>query len=185
MPSVRPSSKTGERGVCCACCGLPSAATIRGETAAFASAERKASRGVGSASHPAVRASACSAPRRPQIAGRKGWWWEGRRERRSSAGQPTSTTARTCLWVHTGGLGFGCRRWVERAWSPWCAHGLKRSGGGLLDCEGVVEGNRVPVAEREEALGTEEICLRFWDRQRVYLVELVDAMRRNGRRGLR
>ena len=51
-----------------------------------------------------------------------------------------------------------------------------------MDCEAVVEGNCVPceaVAERDEALYAEEIYVRFGDRRRVCLVELVDAVRSN------
>ena len=55
-PSVSPSSRTGERGICCACGGLSSAATTHGERAVFASAVRKASRGVGSAGERLQRA---------------------------------------------------------------------------------------------------------------------------------
>jgi len=54
---------------------------------------------------------------------------------------------------------------------------------GLLDCKGVVEGNRVPceaVAERDEVLDAREVYIRFGDGRHVCLVELVDAMRRNG-----
>jgi len=43
---------------------------------------------------------------------------------------------------HEGGLGLGLRRRVERA---WYAHGLRRSGRGILDCEGVVEGITYPA----------------------------------------
>jgi hypothetical protein len=52
---------------------------------------------------------------------------------------------------------------------------------GILDCEGVVEGNRVPcetVAEPDEGLYAEEIYVCFGDGRRVCLVELVhDANR--------
>ncbi len=56
-------------------------------------------------------------------------------------------------------------------------------GGGVLDCEGVVEGNHTPleaVAERDEALDAGEVYIRFGDGQLVCLVELVDAVIRNG-----
>ena len=57
-----------------------------------------------------------------------------------------------------------------------------RSGGGLLDCEGVVEGNRVArgaIAERDRALDVEKVYVRFGDGRRVCLVQLVDTVRGN------
>jgi len=54
---------------------------------------------------------------------------------------------------------------------------------GLLDCESVLKGNHVPcqaVAERDESLDTDEIQVHFGDGQHVFLVELVDAVRKNG-----
>jgi hypothetical protein len=61
--------------------------------------------------------------------------------------------------------------------------GSVRSGGELLDREGVVEGNRVPyeaVAERGEALDAEKVYVRFVNGRRICLVELVDIVRGNG-----
>ena len=60
--------------------------------------------------------------------------------------------------------------------------------GGVLDCEGVVEGNHVPcraIAEREEALYAEEVYASGsgMDGWRVRLVKLVDVVRRNGGEG--
>ena len=51
-----------------------------------------------------------------------------------------------------------------------------------MDCEGIVEGNRVlceAIPERYEALDAEEVDERFGDGLRICLVELVDAARRN------
>ena len=60
IPSVSPSTETGEHSTCCPCGVSSSTTTTRG-----GSAVRNASRGAGSARHPAVRASACSVPRTP------------------------------------------------------------------------------------------------------------------------
>ena len=65
--------------------------------------------------------------------------------------------------------------------------------GGLLDCEGVVEGNHVPCRRSlqgrrraRRGLYAEKVCVRFKfrDGRRVRLVKLVDVVRRNGQRGL-
>lgn len=56
------------------------------------------------------------------------------------------------------------------------------TGRGILDCEGVVEGNHVSceaVAERGEALEGEDVYARVRDGRCVCLVELVNVVRRN------
>jgi hypothetical protein len=67
---------------------------------------------------------------------------------------------------------------LVRAWAPVTWRGVS----GLRRC---CRGEHIPcgaVAEREEALDAEEVCVRFKlrDGRRVRLIELVDAVRRNG-----
>jgi len=104
----------------------------------------------------------------------------GREERAaSSAGQPVLSIARTVCRPTHAGPGSGS---VDGSNRP----GARTGSGdpvGLLDCKGIEEGNHVPcgaVAERDEVLGAREVYVRFGDGRHVCLVELVNAMRRNG-----
>ena len=95
----------------------------------------------------------------------------------SSASQPALNIARTVCRPTWAAPDFGS---VDGSSGP----GERTGSGGILGCEGIVEGNRVPceaVAERDEALDSEEVYERFRYGWPVCLVALVDAVGKNTR----
>jgi hypothetical protein len=85
------------------------------------------------------------------------------------------------MQAHVGGLGFGQHQLAEWA---WYMHGVRRSCGQLLGCEGAVDCRGESwalegVAEQNETLGTREVLACFGDGLRTCLVKLVDAVRRS------